>query len=286
MQYLIAIDKYEERIADGDKLTGSEMIAYYDAKEAAGIELTIEEKGNRMMLAYVEKMEALTANSTELTVSVLEKTGWDGLPLENNKNSNVIDQMSSKELKAVGLPDQYGACMFFSTIYGAADALGVTLTPEEVKKIYDTAKKNGAVSNTNDEGGYMPYWVNDFSDCVMAVAEVKKVDASNILIADKLVKTTPSANKEVANEIIRALDSGGSAQVRYSGHSMRVDGAFIENGVIILSIKDTASPNKKTYVDTSSMMLYTLKYNKSTKQYERVPSHKVITHYIPINKKE
>jgi len=283
LKYYQTMDEYEALKASGGEVTPLDTLIYYKSKVAAGEELTQEEIDEYAKVSVIVRDEALKnsirAKDTILTTGILEKTGWDGEPITNIKNKNVINQMSSSELKAAGLPDQYGACMFFSTIYSAADALGVTLTPEEVKEIYNEAKKNGAVSKTSDEGKYMPYWVNDFSDCVTAVAEIKKVDASNISIGAELIKTTPSSNKEVASEIIGALDSGGSAQVRYSGHSMRVDGSFIENGVVILSIKDTAAPNTKTYIDTSTMTLYTIDDDGI-----KSPSNRVITHYLPIKK--
>jgi hypothetical protein len=60
---------------------------------------------------------------------------------------------------------------------------------------------------------------------------------------------------------------------------MRVTGSFIENGKVILSIKDTAAPNTKTFVDTSTMKLYTL--NEDGK---RVYSKRPVSSYLPITK--
>lgn len=80
------MEKYDERIANGEKLSKTDMIDYYDNKEAAGIALTTEEKGDRLMLAYVAKQEELRSKDTVLTSQILEKTGWDGESITNTKN--------------------------------------------------------------------------------------------------------------------------------------------------------------------------------------------------------
>lgn len=95
----------------------------------------------------------------------------------------------------------------------------------------------------------------------------KKVDASNISIQKAVIPCSSTDGQKVTGKIIEALKSGGSAEIRYgadpnkstsSAHSMRVTGSFIENGKVILSIKDTSAPKIKTFVDTSTMELYTM----------------------------
>lgn len=153
------------------------------------------------------------------------------------------------QLKAAGLSAKPAACVFLSTAYGAADTLGITLTPEEAGKVYKYAKEHGAIG-VDDKGNPSTYYVDSYPGIIAAVAAVKNVDRNNLLIPKTQTKCSSNDKEIVTKEILGALQSGGTAQVRYSGHSMRVDGSFVENGNIILSIKDTLSPNTKTYVDT------------------------------------
>jgi len=222
-----------------------------------------------------KKISELKKKYSDETIKLLDKLGWDGKPIENTNNTQVLNQMDLNALKKAGLPDSKGACVFFSTVYGAADALGITISPQDMSAIYNKAKENNAVGS----GKWGIYGVDSYPGIIKAVAEVKGADARNISIPDTQIKTTSASGKEVTKDIISALQSGGSAQVRYSGHSMCVTGSYIENGTVILNIKDTASPNRKTYVDTSTMSLYTL-----NKENERVPSDRVLTHYLPIIK--
>nr|HPJ36567.1 hypothetical protein [Spirochaetota bacterium] len=264
-----AVQKTENWIDDKGFKTNEEV----KKDEEIKAQKEAEEKAQKVL-------DEILAKATERTKKILSGTGWNGEALENINNSNVINQMSKTELVAVGLPTARSACVFFSTAYGAADALGITLSPEDVKKVYDYAiNRNPPSIGTNAKGEPSAYWVRSFSGIVDAVAAVKKVDASNISIPKKLITTTSESGAKATKDIVNALQSGGSAQVRYSGHSMRVTGSFIENGNVILNIKDTAFPNRKTYVDTSTMSLYTLNKKK-----ERVPSDRVLTHYLPINK--
>ena len=280
VEYLVAIDKYEERIAAGIKLSGTEMLDYYNNKEAAGIELTIDEKSDREMLVYAEeqkalaeKQKALRSKDTELTTRILKKTGWDGTNLENNNNINVIDQ-STSTLKKYGLPEISGACVFLSSVYGAADVLGVTLKPEDVMKIYYAAKENGSVCS-KDNG---TYGVNNYPLLVQTVADIKKIDASNITCPNEGILITDAKKDDVTKQIINTIKDGGSVQIRYAedpsdpdsnAHTMRVTGSFIEDGKIILKIKDTNHPDVETFIDTSTYKLYTIDKNKKKTYSER-----------------
>ncbi|HRR06983.1 MAG TPA: hypothetical protein P5105_06835, partial [Victivallales bacterium] len=259
------------------------------SEQIASSQLSADEK-----IAAGREAAAKRGILTKETEEILGNTSWDGNPIEKTNNSNVIDQMSKAELAAVGLPTNPTACMFFSIAYGAADALGVTLTPEEAGKVYEYAKNQKPPSiGINSEGKPSAYWVNSFPGIVDAVAAVKKVDASNISIPKAVIPCSSTDGQKVTGKIIEALKSGGSAEIRYgadpnkstsSAHSMRVTGSFIENGKVILSIKDTAAPTVKTYVDTSTMELYTLKYNKKTKINEKVISDRPVSSYLPITK--
>jgi hypothetical protein len=67
---------------------------------------------------------------------------------------------------------------------------------------------------------------------------------------------------------------------------MRVTGSFIENGKVILSIKDTAAPNTKTFVDTSTMKLYTMVQDPLDKnKMKKVVSDRPVSSYLAITKK-
>jgi len=234
---------------------------------------------------------------TETTKEIMEDSGWDGDPIDNSMNPKVINQMSMTELKAADLPEKYGACVFLTTVYCVADALGVELTPKEAGAVYNYAKNQNPPSiGIDSDGNPSAYWVDSYPGLLKAVAAVKNVDASNISIPNSYTDcSTPDLSNNATKKIIEALKSGGSAEIRYgadpnkstsSAHSMRVTGSFIENGKVILSIKDTAAPNTKTFVDTSTMKLYTMVQDPLDKnKMKKVVSDRPVSSYLAITKK-
>lgn len=243
--------------------------------------------------------EDLLARVSEETRKILQETGWDGDPLNISKNPDVLDQ-STATLKSNGLPGNTGACVFLSTIYGAADVLDIKLTPEQIVAIYNAAKNNGSVSAISKEGKPMPYYINDYPNLVKTVAAV-----SNDLPTDKaqlqasaekagvgsitcpnggtLIKT--DSKQAATKEIVETLNNNGSVQIRYDAdptkpgsvaHSMRVTGSFIENGNVVLTIKDTYYPDKETFVDTSTYTLY-----RKDKDGRRVEIERPVYNYRP-----
>ncbi len=131
--------------------------------------------------AAKEKADELARRGTptEETNEIMRDADWIGDPIENTENPKVIDQTSMDALKAAGLPEHSGACVFLSTVYGAADAMGITLSPEDVAAIYKDAKKNRRV-----DVDWGTYGVQNFPGLINSVAAVKGIDASNISIPD------------------------------------------------------------------------------------------------------
>jgi len=281
VQYYKNIDNYAQLLAEGKKLSISEKLDYYNNKEAVREPLTIEERGEREMLAYIKKEEVLRSQDSELTSRILEETGWDGTKIANTKNQNVIDQTNYLQLKDAGLPEAYGPCVFFSTVYGTADALGFTLTPSEVGKVYKYAKEHGVIG-FDSKGNHSEYYVNSYPGLIDAVAAIKAVDASNLLVSKKQINCSPNENNEkVTKDIINALQSGGSAQLRFGGHSMRVESVSVdENGDIIFHLRDTVAPKTETFVNTKDMKLY-----KKYKDGRISRDNRSLTHYLTITKK-
>ena len=238
--------------------------------------------------------EELLSKVSEETRKILEQTGWDGEPLNISQNPDVLDQ-STTTLKGNGLPGNTGACIFLSTIYGAADVLGITLTPEQIATIYNAAKNNGSVNS-----GDSAYYVNDYTNLAKTVAAVvnglpadkknlqasaEKAGAGNLNCPNggALIKT--DTKQAVTKDIVDTLNNNGSVQIRYDAdptkpgtvaHTMRVTGSFIENGNVILTIKDTYYPDKETFVDTSTYILY-----RKDKDGRRVESERPVYNYRP-----
>ena len=233
---------------------------------------------------------------------IKELTGWGGEPLDNSKNLDVIDQ-STQTLAKYNMPPNTGACVYLSSVYAAADALGVPLSPEEAAKVYEAAKKNGSVfkKGTGDKKD-APYWVNDFPDLVKTVAAVKKnlpaetksqlqasatIGGFNNLTCPNEGKIIKSDTRQVATkEIVETLKNKGAVQIRYDAdpskpdsvaHTMRVTGSFVENGNVILKIKDTNKPKTETFVNASTMQLYTI-----GKDNDKVYSKRPVINYRPI----
>ncbi len=171
------------------------------------------------------------------------------------------------------------------------------MTPKEAGAVYNYAKNQNPPSiGIDSDGNPSAYWVDSYPGLLKAVAAVKNVDASNISIPNSYTDcSTPDLSNNATKKIIEALKSGGSAEIRYgadpnkstsSAHSMRVTGSFIENGKVILSIKDTAAPNTKTFVDTSTMKLYTMVQDPLDKnKMKKVVSDRPVSSYLAITKK-
>ncbi len=246
--------------------------------------------------------EELLSKVSEETRKILEQTGWGGEPLNISKNLDVLDQ-STTTLKGNGLPGNTGACIFLSTIYGAADVLGITLTPKQIATIYNAAKNNGSVNS-----GDSAYYVNDYTNLAKTVAAVvnglpadkknlqasaEKAGAGNLTVPNTGKGVNPGnaqSRNDATIEIVDTLSKGGSVDIQYrplpgrdSNHTMSVTGSHIDdNGTAILHIRDTNPPKRETYVNTGTMEIYYIE--EETKK--RKPINRTILNYRTITNSE
>jgi len=232
----------------------------------------------------------------------MDETGWDGQDIDN-RNATVIIKQDKKTLESYGLSGDFGACVFLSTVDGTAIVLGKALTTEQKAAVYKAAKSNGAIGS-----GDMDYYVNDYTllgktvaavvkglpadtpQQVKASAEIAGAGNLKIPISGKKIDMTNTASaKDATKDIIKTLNKGGAIDIQYSpgdgskyNHTMSVNGSHIENGTIILHLSDTLNPDKKTYVNTSNMNLYSIVKNKDGKE-EKVRSNRPILNYRTIS---
>ena len=119
-----------------------------------------------------------------------------------------------------------------------------------------------------------PYWVTDPEKIANIVANVLERKEELKVSENIKVNYKDEASKQNATvAMLNALQNGDGIHIRYdnlpgntSWHSMSVVGAHIENGNIILNVRDYLVDDEyiKTYINTRTMELY--RYNGKTKK--------------------
>jgi len=228
-----------------------------------GVELTDEQK--EQLQAYGDKKDFRDADQeaserNSLTGRVKEQTGWDGQPIVDKNNTVILDQ---NQLEQYGMPDKTGACVFLSTVDGAAKTLGVELTPEQVKQVYELAKDNKAIGVN-----WGTYGVDDYDKLTQAVATVTGV-SNNAKVGDLTLinRNDDTSRVNTTKTIIETIDDGGAVNIRFdkdpsnsksNAHTMSVTAASVDSsGNTILHVNDTNHPDTPTYINTNTMTLYT-----------------------------
>jgi len=107
----------------------------------------------------------------------------------------------------------------------------------------------------------------------------------------KIDMANTASVKDATKDIIKTLKGGGAIDIQYSpgdgskyNHTMSVNGSHIENGTIILHLSDTLNPDKKTYVNTSNMELYSIWKNKDGTE-KKLISNRPVLNYRTISNK-
>ena len=274
-----------------------------DDNVKAGPDYTDKQK--EQLLSYNDKkgfrdVEQLLNEKNSLLGKIKDQTGWDGNDLINTNGTVILDQDPSI-LAKYGLPYHTGACVFLSTVDGVAKALGIDLQPEEKALIYKSAKKNGSVCSERNG----TYGVNNYDILAKTVAAVayglpadtvkdaissaKATGNGNISCPNtgKTVKASSVKSKQNATvAIVQTIKNGGAVDIQYaplpgkkSNHTMSVVGTSVnETGNVIFHVNDTLHPERKTYINSSSMLLYTM--NEETKKIK--PIERKIVNYRPI----
>ena len=274
----LAVAEKMKNFANGD--------GYLTDKEVEGIK-TQESIGNlfgdKKFLADLPFIQELLAKEGEaglkkfldskegkFLIKIAEETGWDGKKLNVDSESKVISQFT--EMASNKMPPDKSGCMYLSYVYAVADALGIKLTPAQIKAIYDEAKSNGAVGSDKKNEG--PYYVNyPVEKLIQTVAKIANVDGSTIKVIDTDINgNDPQSREKGAVAIVNAMQNGNGIHIRYgagdgsdSWHSMTViSTSYDKAGDPIAIIRDTGKglagarldEPKNAYVNMRTMKLY------------------------------
>jgi len=173
------------------------------------------------------------------TKIIKERTGWDGSDI--NVKGVIINQ---DKLQDYGMTQEYGACVFGATYMATERVSNNQLLPAD--ETYNASQLNGAMGGEN---GNM--YINDYQKFAKTShAYDVSIPNDGIVIDYK----TEQGKIDATVGIIKSLTSGGQNIIRFDGHSVENNGAFIDKGDIILRIED---PKREyQFLDTTNMKLF------------------------------